>query len=89
MIDDVLGSYALEYRPASDFSFEHAKNRLVNLVLDQEKESDIFFTTPEDLLGNPVGDQINMQSMGRQGRLLRLSGRIDLESKVTVNKILK
>ncbi|RKF63192.1 MutS protein-like protein 5 [Erysiphe neolycopersici] len=82
--NDVLGSYVLEYRPALDFSFEHAKNKLVNLILDKERESDIVFTTPEDLLGNPVGDQINKQSMGRQGRLMRLAGMVDLESKVTV-----
>ncbi|KAI6249757.1 hypothetical protein HI914_01850 [Erysiphe necator] len=81
--NDVLGSYILEHRPSSDFSFELAKLKLVNLVLD-ENENDIVITTPDDIIGNPAEDQNFRHSMGRQGRLMRLSGKIDLESKVTV-----
>ncbi|EPQ65858.1 Bgt-5388 [Blumeria graminis f. sp. tritici] len=78
--NNISGSYGLEYRPSSDFSFEQAKYKLINLELDSEDDHDMMFTTPNDNLGI-LGSR---SFMGRQGRLLRLASCINLESRLTV-----
>ncbi|TQS38393.1 hypothetical protein Golomagni_01101 [Golovinomyces magnicellulatus] len=82
--NDVTGSYVLESRLSSDFSFESAKNKMVNLTLKLNKESDIVFTTPEDMILDSARHHISRTGMGHQGRLMRLAGCIDLDSRVTV-----
>jgi DNA mismatch repair protein MSH5 len=71
--------------PASEFSYEGAKNRLVSkLDLTIDDAPKIAFTTPGDEFGGgsyaPGTD-----GLGRQGRLMRLAGWIDLDSKLTVS----
>ena len=77
-LDDVFGSYILDARPSSDFNYEAAKNKLTNLELKLGALPDIAIVTPGDGF---VGDG---GSAGRQGRLLRLAGNVDLDSKLTV-----
>jgi DNA mismatch repair protein MSH5 len=83
-IDDIFGSYVLNAQPSGDFSYEAAKNKLVNLELSAYEASNIIFTTPVDeLAGDPYGHG-DHGGMGRQGRLMRLAGRVDLDSRLTV-----
>lgn len=84
MTDEVFGSYVLDSRPASEFYYEGAKNKLVNLDLDAQHESGMTFTTPGDDFVGPH-DQADSSGVGRQGRLMRLAGWIDLESRLSVS----
>jgi DNA mismatch repair protein MSH5 len=76
-LDDIFGAYVLDARPSPEFSSEGAKSKLVGLDLAADNGLNIAFTTPGDAM---IGDA----SMGRQGRLMRLAGWIDLDSEVTV-----
>lgn len=78
--DDVFGSYILDSRASGEFNDEKAKDKLINLELTVDDAPNIIFTTPaDDNLAHKDGG-----GMGGQGRLLRLAGWIDLDSKVTV-----
>lgn len=77
-LDDIFGAYILNAQPSGDFNYEAAKNKLVNLELNADEDPNIIFTTPED---NLAGDQVGM---GRQRRLMRLAGSVDLDSRLTV-----
>jgi DNA mismatch repair protein MSH5 len=84
MPDDIFGSYALNSRPSSDFNYVAAKNKLVNLELSANGTPSIIFTSPgEELTGGRACDHAHPGSIGRQGRLMRLAGWIDLDSKLT------
>lgn len=78
VLDDDLGSYVLVTRPAADFKYEAAKDKLVNMHLGVDNVPDIVFRTPDD--GLSVEDDL----AGHQGRILRLAGWIDLDSWLTV-----
>lgn len=77
--------YVVEIRPSPEFSYEGGKNKLVNLHFLSDAEPQVSFITPGDSdtyedheHGNDAG------FTGRQGKLLRLSGWIDIESRLTV-----
>ena len=83
-LDDIFGSYVLNALPSGEFSYEAAKNKLVNLELSTDEAPNIIFTAPGDeLAGDPYG-QGDQGCMGRQGRLMRLASSIDLNSRLTV-----
>jgi DNA mismatch repair protein MSH5 len=87
-IDDIFGSYVLDSRPSSEFHYENAKNKLVNLELNADEAANFIFTTPGDeLTGRAANSQIELAGLGRQGRLMRLAGLIDLESRITVRQL--
>ena len=77
-IDDILGTYVLNAQQSSEFNYEMAINRLVSLDLRADDAPSITFISPEDDLA------CERYGMGRQGRLMRLAGWIDLHSKLTV-----
>lgn len=72
--DEIFGSYILDSRPSSEFQYEVAKNKIVNLELMAGLGQQFVFTTPGDDLD---GDGQN------QGKLMRLASCIDLESRIT------
>lgn len=77
--------YILEVRPSPEFGYEAGINKLVNLRLDPAAESQVSFITPGDT--NAYDDQNGGNGAGytgRQGSLLRLSGKIDIESRLTI-----
>ncbi|KAF4637415.1 hypothetical protein G7Y89_g664 [Cudoniella acicularis] len=74
---DDLGSYVLDTRPSTDFNYEKAKDKLVNLHLSADDAPELVFRTPGD--GLQAEDDA-----GRQGKLLRLAGWMDLDSFLTV-----
>lgn len=84
--DDIFGSYILDSRPSSEFNFEAAKNKLVNIYLGAEGQPTVVFTTPEEELTGEAryGNEDHSGGTGRKGRLMRLTGWIDLDNNVSV-----
>lgn len=73
-------------RPMSEFSYDSARSRLVNLKLGHEDGPRITFMTPGDLTAESNEDYAAGDTAveSRQGQLLRLAGWIDVDSRVTV-----
>lgn len=73
-------------RPVSEFSYESARSRLVNLKIGHEDGPKITFITPGDVTTdrNSEHDAGDTATESRQGQLLRLAGWIDVDSRVTV-----
>lgn len=84
-IDNVAGSYVLDTRPSSEFGCEQAKDKLINLELCADEAPEIIFKTRGDRLAQDAAHgQAGHAAAGREGRLLRLAGWIDLGSTLTV-----
>jgi DNA mismatch repair protein MSH5 len=73
--------FLLEMRPPSEFSYDSAKIKLVSLPLDEDNGSSVRFHIPGELI--QVGESVE-DGTGQQGRLLRLAGRVDIDSRTTV-----
>ncbi|QIX01697.1 hypothetical protein AMS68_007214 [Peltaster fructicola] len=67
--------YLFESRPSAEFAYESSKNKLLNLNIGRSYGPQVNFIVP--------GDEVNEQD-SRQGQLLRLSGWIDAESRLTI-----
>lgn len=78
--------YLLECRPNAEFSYESARDKLVNLRIDQPDGPNITYVVPGDIVTyedeHSGGGEDSFA--GRQGQLLRLSGWINMESRLTV-----
>ena len=77
--------YLLEFRANSEFGYDSARNKLVNLRIGQPGGPNVTFIVPGDVVTYEdvmVGG--DMGFTGRQGQLLRLSGWINMESRLTV-----
>lgn len=74
--------YILEVRPQAEFNYEAGKNKLINLKIGSEHGPNVTFTVPGDV--NTSGGYGDHEDAGRQEHLLRLSGWVDVESRVTV-----
>jgi DNA mismatch repair protein MSH5 len=85
VLDNIFGSYILNSRASSEFSFESAKNKLVNMDLGPNDGNNLIFTTPEDdMISNSKHRDEAQRGVGRKGRLMRLAGWIDLNNRVSV-----
>ena len=83
--EDFAAPYLLQVRPSQEFGFESAKVKLSNLHLSSNTAPLMAFVTPGD--AESYEDYIEStepEYTGRQGKLLRLSGIVDLESRLTV-----
>ena len=79
--------YILERRPSSEFNPDAAKNKLAHLTIDCRNGPDTSMIVAGDLDGaDTVRKNADLSEAGRQAKLLRLGGWIDLESRVTVPK---
>jgi DNA mismatch repair protein MSH5 len=77
--------YKLDYRPHPEFSYEGAKNKLVNLQSIPAGVEGVRFLIPGEALSYDDGQEYDdLGSTSRQGKLLRISGWINLDSKVSV-----
>ena len=77
--------YRLDYRPNPEFSYEGAKNKLVNLQSILAGEEGVTFLIPGESLTYDDGQEHDeFGSTNRQGKLLRISGWINFDSKVSV-----
>jgi len=84
----MFGCYVLDSRPASEFRYETAKNKLVALDFDADEATSILFTTPGDKLGcSAMEGQLDQGGIGRHGKLMRLAGWVDIESRISVRPI--
>lgn len=86
-LGSIFGSYILDSRQSAEFQFESAKNKLVNLDPSSDEAARMQFSIPGDeLVGNVAQfqDLDDEETSGHQGRLLKLAGCIDLESRVSV-----
>lgn len=93
LLEAMIGSYVLDSRPSAEFQYEAAKGKLVNLdpYFHEDGDHKMQFCVPGDeLLGNAdhIQDYEAQDTKGHQGRILRLAGSIDLESRVSVSVLL-
>ena len=83
--DELRLSYIIESRPSPEFGYEAGKNKLINLNLATDNGPEIHFVTPgNDDAYESYQEGNEFGFTGRQGKLLRLSTWIDLESRVTI-----
>lgn len=71
-------------RPSAEFDYESGKNKLANIRLPSDVRHLGTIITPGNNAYDGYGDQHEAGSSGCYGKLLRLSGRINLESRLTV-----
>jgi DNA mismatch repair protein MSH5 len=77
--------YRLDHRPNPEFSYEGAENKLVNLQSFLAGGEVVKFLTPGESLTYDDGQEHDeFGSTSRQGKLLRISGWINLDSKVSI-----
>ncbi|KAL8660590.1 MAG: hypothetical protein Q9202_006399 [Teloschistes flavicans] len=77
--------YLLEVRPSPEFGYEAGKAKLCNLHLSSDNAPFAAFVTPGDAESYPEYEgNHEPDHNGYQGKLLRLAGHIDLESRLTV-----
>ncbi|KAL9099242.1 MAG: hypothetical protein Q9163_005233 [Psora crenata] len=77
--------YALEYRPSTEFAYEAGKTKLANLPISALKGLDGDFMTPgESENRNDCADGEEPGFTARQGKLLKLSATVDMESNLTI-----
>ncbi|KFY84055.1 hypothetical protein V500_09653 [Pseudogymnoascus sp. VKM F-4518 (FW-2643)] len=85
--DAIFGTYVLDSRPSAEFQYKPAKSKLVNSDFSGSNGPRMQFSTPGDeLMGNMgyIQDPEEYETAGHQGRLFRLAGCIDLESRVSI-----
>lgn len=77
--------YTLETRPSPEFCFETGKSKLANIRLSHNPEAQISFLAPGDT--ENYRDYVDGDEPGytrHHGKLLKLSARIDIESRLTI-----
>lgn len=73
----------MELRPSSEFSYEAGKNKLINVHIPFD-DNHPTFVTPGNTKNFEYDKPYEAGFTGRQGKLLRLAGRVDLESRLSV-----
>jgi DNA mismatch repair protein MSH5 len=77
--------YRVDYRPNQEFSYEGAKNKLANLQPIPVGGEEVRFLIPGDPFTYDDGQgHDKFGSTDRQGKLLRISGWINLDSRVSL-----
>lgn len=77
--------YSLEIRPSQEFNYETGKNKIINNPLLSTTGSHLSFITPggaENDGSYAHWDEADYTS--NQGKLLRLSTKFDIESRLTI-----
>ncbi|KAL8902299.1 MAG: hypothetical protein Q9192_000035 [Flavoplaca navasiana] len=83
--EEFASPYLLEVRPSPEFGFEPAKAKLINIRLATDTVPHMAFVTPGDAESyDDFVESSEPDYTGKQGKLLRLSGIVDLESRLTV-----
>ncbi|KAA8567184.1 hypothetical protein EYC84_010241 [Monilinia fructicola] len=83
--NEIFGSYVLDSRPAAEFYYEAAKNKLASLEIAGMTGGGMTLATPgDDFGGDRKHDQAELSGTGRHGRLMRLAGWIDLDSRLSI-----
>lgn len=85
-VDDGDASYIVEVRPSPEFGYEAGKTKLASIPFSVDVQAPhIAFLTPGDSdCYLDYAERNDLEYTGLQGKLLRLSGLIDLESRLSV-----
>ncbi|PGH01372.1 DNA mismatch repair protein MSH5 [Blastomyces parvus] len=76
--------YHLDVRPVQEFNFEGAKLKLASLQLGTSKSETRFLVPGDTFSLNQNGDQNDLGFTDHQGRLLTLSGSIDMDNRISI-----
>lgn len=83
--DGMSGSYIIDRRPSSEFCYEAANVKLLNLDINGNDLANIVFTTPgDDLTTDVIHETVSSETSGHIARQMRLGGSINLECRLTV-----
>ncbi|PYH39873.1 MutS family protein MSH5 [Aspergillus neoniger CBS 115656] len=77
--------YQLDVRPSQEFNYSNAKNKLIALEISSRHEHRIKFFVPHS--GLVDGEQLDTENLDltlQEGKLLHVSGSIDMENTVTI-----
>ncbi|PWY81426.1 DNA mismatch repair protein Msh5 [Aspergillus eucalypticola CBS 122712] len=77
--------YELDVRPSQEFNYSNAKNKLIALEISSRHENRIKFFVPHS--GLVDGEQLDTENLDltlQEGKLLHVSGSIDMENTVTI-----
>ncbi|PYH68173.1 MutS family protein MSH5 [Aspergillus vadensis CBS 113365] len=77
--------YQLDVRPSQEFNYSNAKNKLISLDISSRHEHRIKFFVPHN--GLVDGEQLDTENLDltlQEGKLLHVSGSIDVENTVTI-----
>ena len=75
----------MDMRPAAEFDYEAGKNKLASIKLPSKARHRSSIITPgNNSTYNDYEDPQEAGNSGHFGKLLRLSGRVNLESRLTV-----
>lgn len=79
--------YLLECRPNAEFNYDSARNKLVNLRIGQEDGPSLTYVVPGDVVAEEEYHDLRQDAgfAGRHAQLLRLSGWVNMESRLTVS----
>ncbi|CAK4028600.1 related to DNA mismatch repair mutS [Lecanosticta acicola] len=76
--------YLLECRPKAEYGYDSAKKKLVNLRIGQPNGPSVTYVVPGDVVASENDYDREEDGFASQAQLHRLSGWINLESKLTV-----
>ncbi|KAL8832534.1 MAG: hypothetical protein Q9191_000216 [Dirinaria sp. TL-2023a] len=88
LLNPVIGfrtPYIVEIRPSAEFSYEAGKNKLAQIQISSDKDEASFVTPGSAINYDDYADRHEAGYTDHQGKLLRLAGRIDLESCLSVS----
>ncbi|KAK2750532.1 MutS protein msh5 [Onygenales sp. PD_40] len=76
--------YHLDVRPSQEFSFEGARLKLSKLQLDGPRNETRFLVPGDTFSMGQNGDETDFGFTDQQGRLLNLSGSLDMDNRVSI-----
>ncbi|KAK2799306.1 MutS protein msh5 [Onygenales sp. PD_10] len=76
--------YHLDVRPSQEFSFEGARLKLSKLQLDGSRNETRFLVPGDTFSMGQNGDETDFGFTDQQGRLLNLSGSLDMDNRVSI-----
>lgn len=76
--------YNVEIRPSAEFNYEAGKNKLAHIYISGDEDHAAFITPGSATNYDDHADQHMAGYTNHPGKLLRLAGRIDLDSRLSV-----
>lgn len=76
--------YHLDVRPVQEFNFEGAKLKLANLRPDTSRDDTRFLVPGDTFSPSRNGDENDLGFTDHQGKLLHLSGSIDMDNHISI-----
>ncbi|OJD19083.1 hypothetical protein AJ78_00956 [Emergomyces pasteurianus Ep9510] len=76
--------YHVDVRPVQEFSFEGAKVKLANLPLGTSRDDTRFLVPGDTFSMNQNGNENELGFTDHHGRLINLSGSIDMDNRISI-----